>query len=85
MTKSENNPYVTELNGSINGKPHVIEMDVRRVLTDRAEREGRTVTDSELDEESQKLLDEIERMKAPKTIKPHELSIMGILSRRLKR
>ena len=81
MTEFENRAYVTELHGTINGEPRAFEMDVKRVLASRYERAGIIISDADSDEKCQKLFDDTERMKAPKTVRLREVSIKGIFSR----
>ncbi len=79
MDKDPTKTYVVELNGSINGTPRNISMDVREVIANRAEREGRTLTDEELENESQQLFQDIVRTKEAVTQPRPETSLKGIL------
>ncbi len=79
MDKDPTKPYVVELNGSINGTPRNITMDVREVIDNRAEREGRALTDDELETESQQLYQDIVRTKEAVTRPRPATSLKGIL------
>ena len=85
MPDLEVSPYATELNGSINGKPRTIQLDVREVLRERFEREGRVVTAEELNDESSKLLHDINRTKDAAAVDPAKFSITAMIATAFKK
>lgn len=60
-------------------------MDVREVLKERFEREGRVVTAEELDDESSQLLHDINRMKDAPSINTAKFSITAMIATAFKK
>jgi hypothetical protein len=64
MTHTQENPYMIELHGGINGKPHTIVFDVREVLTRQAALRGDDVSASALDEQAMQAVSNHQRLQS---------------------
>ena len=64
VTEVEQNPFMIRFEGTVNGQPHSIDMDVREQLRRSAATHGVVETEADLEERSVQLRDDLLRLQA---------------------